>query len=69
MKAINQKQGPRVGNAGKPGKRQDLAARREESAGLADMIQKAYGDRKIPDFIDPRLEGISPNNPPRKLKK
>ena len=67
--SVNAKPGPRTGNASQGTKRADLAARRESASGLSDMIQKAYGDRNVADYVDPRLEGISPNNPPRKLKK
>ena len=67
--SVNAKPGPRTGNASQGTKRADLAARRESASGLSDMIQNAYGDRKIPDHIDSRLEGVSTNNPPLKLRK
>lgn len=68
-RAINQKRGPQQGNQGLKGKRDELQARRKQAESLSNTIQAAYGDRKIPDYVNSKYEGISPDNKPRKFKR
>jgi hypothetical protein len=59
---VNQKQGPRMGNASAhEGKRTAFTAAKEERAPLADMIAKAYGARTPDDKVEKKLEPISAN--------
>ena len=69
-KSINQKRGPTVGNAGKPGKRAELATRRDEAQGLADTINNALAARggNAPK-VDPKLDSIAGTVKPRKFSK
>jgi hypothetical protein len=58
---VNAKQGPRTGNASAhAGKRREFQDAKAARAPLADEIARAYGDRAQRDYIDPRMEGISP---------
>ena len=67
---VNVKQGPRTGNAGAhAGKRGDFKSAKESRAPLAKVIESAYGKRLVKDNYDPKLEGISPDNKPRKIKR
>jgi hypothetical protein len=66
---VNAKQGPRTGNASAhAGKRREFQDAKAARAPLADEIARAYGDRAQRDYIDPRMEGISPVSA-RKFKK
>lgn len=59
---VNQKQGPRTGNASAhEGKRTAFKDAKEERAPLADMIVKAYGARTPGDKVEKKLEPISAN--------
>jgi len=59
---VNKSMGPRTGNAAaRPGKRSTFVDNKQERAPLADIILRAYGDRNIKPYVDPREEGISPN--------
>jgi hypothetical protein len=60
--SVNQKSGPRTGNAGTPGKRGEFTSAKEARAPLADVIEKAYGARAQDDRINPKLEPISSNS-------
>jgi hypothetical protein len=59
---VNQKSGPRTGNAGTPTKRSDFVTAKETRAPLADMIANAYGARTPDDHVNPKLEPISSNS-------
>lgn len=65
---VNQKSGPRTGNAGTMSKRSDFKAAKEERAPLADVIARAFGARAQDDHINPKLEPIASNSN-RKFKK
>jgi hypothetical protein len=63
-KAINQKQGPRVGNEDMGGKRsafmKEKATSGNERSALADMVTNAVAarGRGMKPFIDPAVEGL-----------
>jgi hypothetical protein len=59
---VNQKSGPRTGNAGMPAKRSDFKAAKEERAPLADAIARAFGARAQDDKVNPKLEPIASNS-------
>jgi len=59
---VNQKSGPRTGNAGTMSKRSDFTAAKESRAPLADMIASAFGARAQDDHINPKLEPVSANS-------
>jgi hypothetical protein len=59
---VNQKSGPRTGNAGTPSKRSDFSTAKEARAPLADMIASAFGARAQDDYVNPKLEPISSNS-------
>ena len=66
---VNQKQGPRTGNASAhDGKRSDFKSAKEERAPLADMIARAFGARAQDDKVNPKLEPVSADSK-RKYKK
>ena len=56
---VNQKSGPRVGNAGTLSKRSDFMAAKETRQPLADMITTAIGARTPDDHVNPKLEPVS----------
>ena len=70
-KAINQKQGPRTGNAGTGSKRNDFMAQKattgSEKSQLADMVMSALETRGrgMKPFIDPTVEGLHSNTGPK----
>ena len=67
---VNVAQGPRTGNAdAHAGKRAEFKSVKESRAPLADVIARAYGARSVKDHVDPKMEGISPDNKPRKIKR
>ena len=59
---VNQKSGPRTGNAGTMSKRSDFKSAKAERSPLADVIEKAYGARAQDDKVNPKLEPISSNS-------
>jgi len=59
---VNQKSGPRTGNAGTPGKRSEFTAAKETRAPLARVIQNAFGARAQDDHVNPKLEPVSSNS-------
>lgn len=65
LKNVNAAAGPRMGNAGDMAKRRAFQANKAEAAPLATVINRAYAARNIPDYVDPKMEGISPNTRPR----
>jgi len=66
---VNVKSGPRTGNASAhAGKRKEFQDAKAARAPLADEIARAYGDRAQRDYIDSKMEGISPVTA-RKFKK
>jgi hypothetical protein len=65
-KSVNVATGPRTGNAGNMDKRRAFMADKSEAAPLAKVIQNAYAARNLPDYVDPRMEGIMPNVKPQK---
>jgi hypothetical protein len=70
VKDVNQASGPRTGNASAhEGKRATFMSAKAEREPLARVIQDAYGARTQKDYVNPKMEGISPNTPPRKFKK
>ena len=66
-KAINQKRGPTMGNAGTMSKRDDFMAAKStsgsEKSALADMVISALETRGrgMKPFIDPTVEGLHAN--------
>jgi hypothetical protein len=70
-KPINQAQGPRMGNAGSPGKRatfqKEKAASGNEKSALATMVMDALAGRGagMQGKIDPTVEGLSSNTGPK----
>jgi hypothetical protein len=66
-KAINQKRGPTMGNAGTSSKRNDFMKMKSTSSGeksqLADMVISALETRGrgMKPHIDPAVEGLSSN--------
>jgi hypothetical protein len=70
-KPINQKQGPRMGNAGSADKRatfvKEKASTGNERSSIADMIMNAFAGRGagMQGKIDPAVEGISSNTGPK----
>jgi hypothetical protein len=56
---VNQKSGPRTGNAGTMSKRSDFMAAKDSRQPLADMITKAIGNRSPEDHVNPKLEPVS----------
>jgi hypothetical protein len=67
-KAINQKQGPRTGNAGTPSKRDDFKSmksdRSSEKSKLADFVMSALETRGngMKPSINPAVENLSSNS-------
>lgn len=59
---VNQKSGPRVGNAGRMSKRSDFMAAKESRQPLADQIVSAFGSRTPADHVNPKLEPVSSNS-------
>lgn len=58
---VNVKSGPRTGNASAhAGKRKEFQDAKAARAPIADEISKAYGARAQRDYVDPKMEGISP---------
>jgi len=58
---VNAKQGPRTGNASAhAGKRRDFQDAKAARAPIADEIASAYGARAQRDYVDAKMEGISP---------
>lgn len=68
LKNVNAAQGPRTGNAGSLEKRRDFMSDKKSGAPLAKFINDAYGARTMPAEVNPKLEGVSPNNPPRRRR-
>jgi hypothetical protein len=69
--SVNAKSGPRVGNQGLTGKRDELAARRGQAAALSNTIAAAYGAREelSPETTFNNDGSIAPTVKPRKFKK
>ena len=67
-RAINQKQGPRTGNAGTPAKHAEFKAAKSETnserSRLADFVISALGMRGkgVQPYVNPALENISSNS-------
>ena len=67
-KAINQKQGPRLGNEGSPSKRKEFKAAKsttgDERSRLADFVMAAVANRgeHTKSSINPGLENLSANS-------
>lgn len=60
---VNQKQGPRTGNLGTPGKRSEFISGKEERAPLARVVQEAYANRgRDETYVNEKLEPISSNS-------
>jgi len=59
---VNQKSGPRTGNAGTMSKRSDFTAAKAEREPLARTIQNAFGARAQDDHVNPKLEPVSSNS-------
>lgn len=60
---VNQKQGPRTGNAGTLAKRSDFVASKSQRAPLADVVQSAFAARgERLNAVDAKLEPISSNS-------
>ena len=56
---VNQKSGPRTGNAGTASKRSEFKDNKAEREPLAKTIMSAYGARAAGDKVEKKLEGIS----------
>jgi hypothetical protein len=63
---VNQSAGPRTGNQNPGAKRAAFAERKTQASGLASMIEDAYAARNMPDYVNPRQEGIQPVVKPRR---
>ena len=66
---VNVAMGPRTGNNGTPSKRSDFVSAKEERAPIADVIERAYGQRAQRDHIDPVTEPIRSTVKPRKFSR
>jgi hypothetical protein len=66
LKNVNVAQGPRTGNAGNAEKRKDFQEDKKGASPLAKFINDAYAGRAMPPRANPKLEGVSPNNKPRR---
>ena len=60
--SVNQKSGPRTGNAGTPAKRTAFGTAKAAGQGLADSIARAFGARAQVDKVNPKLEPVSSNS-------
>ena len=60
---VNQKQGPRTGNAGTLAKRSDFVAAKESRAPLADVVQAGFAARgRDKTAVSPITEPVSSNS-------
>lgn len=65
LKNVNAGPGPKTGNLGDAAKRRAFQTGKSQAANLADTINRAYGARKVEDYVNPKLEGISPDTKQR----
>ena len=67
---VNQKQGPRTGNAGSASKRTSFLKEKEgantERAALADFVMSALEKRNPRDYIDAKVEPLSADRGPKR---